>query len=158
MTKLAKVSSTGAMTEKDVITSTGLSEDAIRRTRLAKLKNGADWYRDEAHMRIHYTENGLRKLQEALGGIEIAPPAAGPTPAPAQPPPSSKKIAPPMDQDARRTMVVERICPNPTWVECRVDGVLVKVRVRNNRQMARGKVLEKCAVTQGAWVYSGRCW
>jgi hypothetical protein len=29
-------------------------------------------------------------------------------------------------------LVVERMCPNPTWVLCRVDGVLEKCRVANN--------------------------
>jgi len=37
------------------------------------------------------------------------------------------------------TVSIERLCPNPTWVMCRVAGKLEQVRVRNNRILDRGK-------------------
>jgi len=38
-------------------------------------------------------------------------------------------------------LVIERLCPNPTWVMARVGGVLKKVRVRNNLLLHRGKTI-----------------
>lgn len=44
-----------------------------------------------------------------------------------------KKIAPAQAEAAQSVeLTVERMCPNPIWVLCRVDGALEKCRVRNN--------------------------
>lgn len=53
----------------------------------------------------------------------------------------SKKIAPAMNDVVPQPveLVVDRLCPNPTWVLCRVEGILKKCRVRNNLFMHRGK-------------------
>ncbi len=148
----------GGMTEKDVIAATGLSDDVVRRTRLAKLKNGEDWSRDEGTMSILYTEKGLVRLQEALGGIVIAaspPVVAG---AGGQPMPLAKKEGAADGDGMVRNLTVERVCPNPTWVMCRDGEELVKVRVANNRQIVRGKVLKDCVLKSETWIYRGRCW
>jgi hypothetical protein len=148
------------LTERDLIERTGLSEDAIRRTRLAKLKNGADWFRSESDMKIHYTVEGVRKLQAALGGIEIAPPSEQTASAMTQAMPLAEKTAAPMvcSPSSGVALRVERVCPNPIWVQCRMGDGLVNVRVRNNRQMERGKFLNPCVLKNGGWVFEGRCW
>ena len=52
---------------------------------------------------------------------------------------------------------VERICPNPTWVLARHGTVMVQVRVKNNRAMARGTLLKECTVLKkGAYQFHGR--
>jgi hypothetical protein len=145
----------GVMTEREVMDATGMSEDAIRRTRLAKLKNSEDWFRDESDMRIHYTEKGLRRLQEALGGIEIAPPCEKTAGAGTEGAALGEKRAGVGDPVSLR---IERVCPNPTWVQCRVGNDLVNVRVQNNRQMERGKLLSPCVLKNDGWVFKGRCW
>jgi hypothetical protein len=155
---IGKGGSVAAMTEKDVIAATGLSDDVIRRTRLSKLKNGADWFRDEASMVIHFTEKGLVRLQEALGGISIAatPPIVAGAGADAML--SSKKDGAENGAAQVRSFTVERVCPNPTWVMARDGEELVKIRVTNNRQIVRGKLLKDCVMRSGCWVFRGRCW
>lgn len=46
---------------------------------------------------------------------------------------SSKKTAPAETVEEKAVeLTVERLCPNPTWIMCRVDGVMERCRVRNN--------------------------
>lgn len=142
-----------AMSEKDVMAFTGMSEDAIRPLRLARLEKGADWFRDG--MTIHYTETGLGRLKEALGGIEIAPPMEKTAPGMIEPVPMAKETAALPDT---ADLHIERVCPNPTFVQCRLNGGLVNVRVKNNRGMARGKMLVGCQNKNGTWFWAGRCW
>lgn len=46
---------------------------------------------------------------------------------------------------------VERICPNPRWVECRREGRLVPVRVQNNAWLRRGQPVTVLPDGDGRW-------
>jgi len=141
------------MSEQKVMALSGLSEEAIRPIRVARLEKDADWFRDDARM-IQYTKKGLARLQEALGGISIAPRGEIASQDAKEPLPIEKKTAAVMDVVDFR---IERVCPNPTWIQARMQsGELVNVRVKNNERMARGMLLADCRHDGRSWVYGGK--
>jgi len=70
---------------------------------------------------------------------------------------SEKKDAPATPSEAQPVnLVVERLCPNPTWVMVRFEGALVQCRVQNNLVMHRGKKIAAVRVGEHFRMVRGR--
>lgn len=104
--------------------------DVIRRDALDK---GVDYYWSAG--RHFFRPSGVRKIEAVVRGpgeVNEDPPAAAP---------AEVVIESPSLEPQQRVLWVERLCPNPIWVQCRDAGVLVNVRVWNNRILRRGQAL-----------------
>lgn len=121
--------------EADVAAASGLSEHDLRKLR-EQMTRGRDWAMKKGA--VWFSQSGLDQIAALAGGpIEQAEPS--------EKKPAAGPIAPVV------ALRVERLCPNPTWVQARVDGALVAVLVPNNRGMLAGKngtVLPRCQKMQ----------
>lgn len=95
-----------------------------------------------------YSEDGLQAIL-AIVGAKAAEGGPGEKTALASQPAAASR-------EKTASLVVERCCPNPIWVQCRVDGALVNVRVADNRRMVRGTRLNGCRFLAGRWAWDGR--
>lgn len=130
--------------EQIVAQTLGLSEREVARLRKSNLVKGTHWTLEknaDGSGGIVFTEDGLRSL-EAVLDIRIDYAALNKALREATQPPTPEKTAP--AETALFTLVIERLCPNPTWIMARVDGELVPVLVPNNRLLRPGVTLERC--------------
>lgn len=123
----------------------GVSRSTLTRFRNKHFEPGIHF--DMSAGPVRWSEAALQMAQEALE-VKLDPD-----------PVNLKKTAPGKTDEADRMetvdLVVERICPNPTWIMARVDGSLKKVRVKNNRALHIGKKLQ-CVDCGTHYVHTGR--
>lgn len=131
------------MSEAEVAERTGLSAADVAQFRKEHLYVDQHWQKKGREVR--YSQDGLEAILGALGvhgGQKTIEPekealeAAGAA------------------SDAILMMEVERVCPNPLWVQCRDGAELKNVRVHDNRRMRRGTRLQVRLVAGG--VLEGR--
>lgn len=106
-------------------------------------KDRLERVRDYWHERgaCYYTSAGISRLREVIAESDRAADMASSSSS------QGDHKADPLVAD----FVVERLCPNPTWVQCRRDGKLVDIRVYNNRVMRRGQPLRAVLDGDNRW-------
>jgi hypothetical protein len=115
-----------------------LSRDADK-IRRDHLKKGEDYIWESG--RHWFFPSGVDKIRSLV--VEDKPAKPSKPPPPVEPEPDITEPA---------VLVIERLCPNPTWVQCRHEGRLVNVRVANNVTMRRGLPLTVVADGNGRYV------
>jgi hypothetical protein len=129
----------------------GISRSLLRKLRLEHLQDEVHYKKDARG--LVYTQAGVEALRGLLDPEGAVLPDLEKNAAQrAEEGDGAEKIG---EADGLRTLTVERLCPNPTWVRCRVDGAMVNVRVRPHR-LRVGKKLYGCRLIGGTWIHTGR--
>lgn len=134
------------LSEGEVLQLVGCTAADLKKVRAEHLTCDEHFVRKSR--RFWFSEEGLKAIL-AVFGAKAADAAD-----------LAEKSAPAVAGDAsgqkKADLVVERCCPNPIWVQCRVGAELVNVRVYDNRRMVRGTRLTGCRFMAGRWAWDGR--
>jgi hypothetical protein len=141
------------MTEDKVAGQVGISRERLREIRANSLSIGIHFEKNGAA--IIYTEAGIdavlatisTSIQNTLDSLDKKTPP---------PIPASGAHLP--GHPVLETLRIVKTCPNPTWVKARTPvGKIVQCRVRHNRSMRMGTILDKCELQpDGTYVCRGR--
>lgn len=121
---------------------TGLSRERLRAMR-DELVRGEHW-RTGKNGEVEYTQEGV----EAIMGMISERVTFGAKDAP------EKEAAPAATVD----LVMWFPCLSRYWVKAKIEGRLVRCRVRDNTNLRRGMLLRGCVKQEGdVWSFGGRC-
>lgn len=143
--------------ERALAAELGIGHDVLKAVRHAHLEEGLDWRREGGEVR--YAESGHLKALEALKIADGPQTAAEATPAAGARPPAApsgaQKQLEPGDEVELECVKVYR--PNRTIVEARLGAEIVRVRMRDNRNM-RPKMVMRCRYSgTPIWELAQRC-
>lgn len=141
------------MTEDKVAGQVGISRERLREIRGNSLSMGIHFEKNGAA--IIYTDAGIdavlatisTSIQNTLDSLDKK-----------TPPPIQASVENFQAHPVLETLRIVKTCPNPTWVKARTPiGKIVQCRVRHNRAMRMGTVLDKCELlSDGTYVCRGR--